>query len=130
MPYLIVFLGAGFGGVLRQGVNAYTLRHLDLADFPAGTLFINIAGSVAMGLIAGYFAYRGPEFGPGWRLFLTTGILGGFTTFSAFSLEAVLLYQRGAVGAAGAYVAGSMVTAILGCALGLWLIRALVGPAA
>jgi CrcB protein len=130
LPYLIVFLGAGLGGVLRQAVNVFTLRHLNLVEFPAGTLAINIVGSFAMGLIAGYFAHRGPEFGPAWRLFLTTGILGGFTTFSAFSLEAVLLYERGAIGAAGAYVAGSVVTAIIGCALGLWLIRSLVGQAA
>jgi CrcB protein len=127
LAYLIVFLGAGLGGVLRQGVNALTLRHLSMVAFPVGTLSINIVGSFAMGVIAGYFAHRGPDFGPAWRLFLTTGILGGFTTFSAFSLEAVLLYQRGAVAAAAAYVAGSAVTAILGCALGLWLIRTLVG---
>jgi CrcB protein len=130
VPYLMVFLGAGIGGVLRQGVNAFTLRHLSFVAFPFGTLFINIAGSLAMGLIAGYFAHRGPDFAPAARLFLTTGILGGFTTFSAFSLEAVLLYERGAVAPAAAYVVGSVVAALIGCALGLWLVRAIVGPAA
>ncbi len=79
---------------------------------------------------ASKIAHRGPEFEPAWRLFLTTGILGGFTTFSAFSLEAMLLYERGAMGAAAAYVMASVIGAIVGCGLGLWLIRTLVGPAA
>lgn len=127
MPYVMVFLGAGLGGVMRQGVNVLALRHLNVAAFPFGTLFINIVGSFAMGLIAGYFAQRGPDFAPAWRLFLTTGILGGFTTFSAFSLEAVLLYEQGALGAGAGYVAASVVAAILGCVLGLWAIRALLG---
>ena len=130
LPYLVVFLGAGLGGMLRQSVNVLALRLPGLAAFPFGTLFINVVGSLAMGLIAGYFAQRGPDFTPAWRLFLTTGILGGFTTFSAFSLEAVLLYERGAIGAAAAYVVGSAVTALVACAIGLWLMRALVGPAA
>jgi CrcB protein len=130
LPFLVVFLGAGLGGVLRQGVNVVALRHLNIAAFPFGTLFINVVGSLLMGLIAGYFAQRGPDVAPAWRLFLTTGILGGFTTFSAFSLEAVLLYERGAVGAAAAYVVGSAITALVACAVGLSLIRALVGPAA
>src|SRR5256885_3630968 len=104
MLYLIVFLGAGIGGALRHGVNGLAMR-LAGPDFPFGTMTINILGSLAMGLIAGYFAYRGGtgvfgQMSQHWRLFLTTGILGGFTTFSAFSLDFALLWERGAMAAA------------------------------
>src|SRR5580700_4579356 len=93
MGFLIVFLGGGIGAALRHGVNIAAARLFGTV-FPYGTLIINVLGSLAMGLIAEYFALKAglPQ---RWRLFLTTGILGGFTTFSAFSLEAVLLYERG-----------------------------------
>ena len=112
MLYLIVFLGAGIGGALRHGVNGLALR-LAGPDFPFGTMAINIAGSLAMGLIAGYFAYRGGtgvfgQLSQHWRLFLTTGILGGFTTFSAFSLDFAMLWERGAMLPAAAYVVVSV----------------------
>jgi CrcB protein len=121
MSYMVVFLGAGIGGALRHGVNSAALR-LGLGAFPFHTLFVNAAGSLAMGLIAGWFALRGgvPQL---WRLFLTTGVLGGFTTFSAFSLETVLLWERGEAGAALAYGAASVAAALAGLAAGLWLIR-------
>jgi CrcB protein len=123
MSYVMVFLGAGIGGALRHGVNSAALR-LGLTGFPFHTLFINAAGSLAMGVIGGWFALRGqaPQL---WRLFLTTGVLGGFTTFSAFSLETVLLWERGEAGAALAYVAASVVAAIAGLVAGLWIIRAM-----
>jgi CrcB protein len=123
MSYVMVFLGAGIGGALRHGVNSAALR-LGLTGFPFHTLFINAAGSLAMGVIAGWFALRGqaPQL---WRLFLTTGVLGGFTTFSAFSLETALLWERGEAGAALAYVAASVVAAIAGLVAGLWIIRAM-----
>lgn len=124
MNYLIVFLGAGIGGALRHGVNVAALRLLG-AGFPWGTLAINIAGSFAMGVIAEYFALKSglPQH---WRLFLTTGVLGGFTTFSAFSLEVALLYERGELLAAGLYMLGSAVLAVAGLFAGLYVVRALV----
>ena len=129
-PYLIVFLGAGLGGALRHGVNGLGAR-LGGPDFPYATLTINVVGSLVMGLVAGYFAFRGGEGGFGamgenWRLFLTTGILGGFTTFSAFSLDFALLWERGAMAAAAVYlaasVAGSLVAifAALAAAKAVW----------
>ena len=80
MGYLIVFLGGGLGAALRHGVNIAAARLLGTA-LPYGTLTINVLGSLAMGLIAEFFALKAglPQH---WRLFLTTGILGGFTTFS------------------------------------------------
>jgi fluoride exporter len=122
--YLIVFLGAGFGGALRHGVNLAAARLLG-TGFPFGTFAVNLLGSLAMGLIAEYFALRG-DASQAWRLFLTTGILGGFTTFSAFSLDAALLWERGQTGLMLLYVAGSVALAIAGLFLGLWTVRTLV----
>ena len=122
---LLVFLGAGIGGALRHGVNIATARLLG-AGFPWGTLTVNVAGGFAMGVLAGWLALKAGE---GWtqsvRLFLATGILGGFTTFSAFSLDAMLLWERGAMLLAFGYVAGSVVLSIGGLLLGLALVRSL-----
>jgi CrcB protein len=124
MGYLIVFLGGGLGAALRHGINIAAARFAG-TSFPYGTLFINVAGSLAMGLIAEYFALKGglPQH---WRLFLTTGILGGFTTFSAFSLEAALLYERGQITGAAIYVVASVVLAVGALFAGLAIVRALV----
>jgi CrcB protein len=121
--YLVVFLGAGIGGAFRHGVNVAALRLLG-PGFPYGTITVNVAGSLIMGLLAGWFAHKADP-GQTWRLFLATGILGGFTTFSAFSLDAALLLQRGQVGLVALYVVGSAVGAILGLFAGLWLMRAI-----
>ena len=98
MLYLIVFLGAGIGGACAR-VNVGAARLFGFG-FPFGTLIVNVVGSFVMGLLAGYFAFR-PGIAQHMRLFLTTGILGGFTTFSAFSLDAALLIERHAYGAGG-----------------------------
>ncbi|WP_289014323.1 fluoride efflux transporter CrcB [uncultured Methylobacterium sp.] len=125
MGFLIVFLGAGVGGAFRHGVNLLTLRLLGAGAFPYGTLGINVLGSFLMGLIAEYFALRSglPQ---QWRLFLTTGILGGFTTFSAFSLETALLYEKGQAGAALAYVVASVVLAVGALFAALTVVRSLL----
>lgn len=124
MGYLLVFLGGGFGAMLRHGVNLGAARWLGL-NFPWGTAVVNVTGSLIMGLIAGWFALRA-DASQGWRLFLTTGILGGYTTFSAFSLDTAVLYERGDIGLAAAYVAGSVVLSIAGLFAGLWIIRSLI----
>jgi CrcB protein len=125
--YLLVFLGAGIGGALRHAVNVGCARLCGTA-FPWGTLTVNLVGSFTMGTIAGWLAFKAGE---GWsqplRLFLTTGILGGFTTFSAFSLDVVLLWERGQLGLAGAYVAVSVGLSIAGLIAGLAAVRSLVG---
>jgi CrcB protein len=123
MNFLIVFLGGGIGSMLRHAVNVLTARWLG-TGFPYGTLTVNITGSIVMGLLAGYFAFKG-EATQSWRLFLMTGILGGYTTFSAFSLDAILLYERGQIGQALAYVATSGAVSIFGLFAGLMLIRQL-----
>jgi fluoride exporter len=112
--YLIVFVGAGVGGALRHGLNV-AFRALG-SEFPYGTLFINVVGALAMGLLAGLFAVKF-DLGQSWRLFLTTGILGGFTTFSTFSLEAAVLYERGELGAMAVYVIASVIFSIDGASV-------------
>jgi fluoride exporter len=121
MGYLVVFLGAGIGGALRHGVNLASARLFGL-EFPYGTLIVNILGSFAIGALAGYFAFRTgiPQH---MRLFLTTGILGGFTTFSAFSLDATLLMERHAYWSAATYVAGSVALSLVALFVGLCLFR-------
>jgi CrcB protein len=122
---LLVFVGAGLGGLLRYLIGVAALR-IAGADFPWGTSFINVSGSFVMGCIAGYLAFRSDaSWGLHTRLFVMTGILGGYTTFSSFSLEAVLLWERGALLASGAYVLGSVVLGIVGLVAGLSLVRAL-----
>src|SRR4051812_45217364 len=121
MGFLIVFLGGGLGAALRHGVNIAAARLLGAA-FPYATLFENVSGSFVMGLLAGYFAFRS-GFAQHWRLFLTTGILGGYTTFSTFSLDTALLYERRALGLTALYVLGSVVASIGGLFAGLGLVR-------
>ena len=123
MVYLIVFVGGGIGAAMRHGVNLVAARLLG-TGFPWGTLTVNVVGSLAMGALAAYFAFKG-EASQSARLFLTTGVLGGFTTFSAFSLDAVLLYERGQSGLALAYVVGSVVISITALVAGLAMVRAL-----
>jgi CrcB protein len=122
---LLVFLGAGIGGALRHGVNVLTARFLG-SGFPWGTLTVNVIGGFAMGVLAGWLALKaGEEWTQSVRLFVATGILGGFTTFSAFSLDAVLLWERGASAAAAAYVLASVVLSIAGLLAGLFVVRVL-----
>jgi CrcB protein len=121
MGYLIVFLGGGLGAALRHGVNFVSARVLGTA-FPYATLFENVTGSLVMGLLAGYFAFKG-DASQSWRLFLTTGILGGYTTFSTYSLDAALLYERGELGLAAFYVVSSVALSVGGLFAGLALVR-------
>jgi CrcB protein len=122
---MLVFLGGGLGAALRHGVNVVVGRALGTA-FPWHTLLVNALGSLAMGLLVGWLALKAHEpWSQATRLFLTTGVCGGFTTFSAFSLEVVLLWERGETAAAAAYVAASLVLSILGLVAGLALIRSL-----
>jgi CrcB protein len=121
MKYLLVFIGGGLGSSLRHLINVVSLRALGTA-FPYHTFIINITGSTVMGLIAGYLAFKG-EAAQSWRLFLMTGILGGYTTFSAFSLDAALLYERGEIALALFYVLGSVALSLAGLFAGLALIR-------
>jgi CrcB protein len=121
--YLLVFLGGGLGSILRYAVNQVSASLLGAGFW--GTLIVNITGSFAMGLIAGWFAFRGEGGRQSLRLFLTTGILGGFTTFSTFSLDAALFWERGQLWGTALYIGSSVGAGLLGLFGGLALVRGL-----
>ena len=125
MAFLIVFLGAGLGGAARHGANLAALRFFG-PELPFGTFGVNVLGCFLIGVFAGYWAVdgNGPQH---LRLFLVTGLLGGFTTFSAFSLDAVVLFERGAMATSIIYVTSSVLLSITALRAGLWLARSLTG---
>ena len=123
MPFLLVFIGSGLGGMARHGVGLLSLRWFG-PNFPFGTLAINIVGSALMGLVVGVFAKLNlPQ--QSVRLFLTTGILGGFTTFSTFSLDTVVLWERGRSLATAGYVLASVVVSLVAMVATMTLVRRL-----
>lgn len=126
MPLLLqVALGGAVGASLRYLVTSNMTRALGLG-FPFGTLSVNIVGSLIMGAFASYVALRGTGSWQHAAPFLMTGILGGFTTFSAFSLETMLLIERGELRLAGFYVVSSVVLSVGALFLGLAGMRALL----
>jgi CrcB protein len=122
MHWLLVFVGGGLGSVARLAVGRASLALLG-PGLPWGTLAVNVAGSLAIGLALGLL--NALAVGLPMRVFLITGFLGGFTTFSAFSLDALTLWQRGDAPVALAYVAASLVFSLLAVAAGFQLTRGL-----
>lgn len=120
---IVVFLGAGLGGVARYGLNVGVARLVG-TGFPFGILVVNLAGCFAMGVLAGWFALR-EEAGTSLRLLLMTGVLGGFTTFSAFALDTATLWERNAPGLAAFYVLLSVLGSLAALAAGLAVARAI-----
>jgi CrcB protein len=126
-PLLLVMAGGAVGAGARHLVGRAALG-LFGPGFPWGTLAVNLVGGLLMGLLVGTLARTGG--GEGWRLLLGTGVLGGFTTFSAFSLDAVTIAQRGEMATAALYVVASVAGAILALLGGLALARMGWGAAA
>lgn len=117
---LLVALGGAIGSALRFSVGVMMLRLTGPQEFPLAIITVNVIGSFAMGFFVVAAAHKGlTHLSP----LVMTGILGGFTTFSAFSLETVTLMERGAYGAAGAYVAISVGVSLAALMAGLWLAR-------
>ena len=124
MPTVLwVALGGAIGSAARHGVNVWSGRMLGM-DFPWHTLIVNILGCFAMGIIIAVMALK-LNVGNDVRAFLATGILGGFTTFSAFSLDFAFLVERKSYGLAGVYAAGSVILSLAAVFAGLHLVRAL-----
>lgn len=117
-----VGLGGAIGAILRYGVGLAALR-LGWANFPWGTLAVNISGSLLIGLITGYLLSLSNELQETMRLFVIIGVLGGFTTFSAFALDSIILLQKGEYLPAAAYIGGSVLFSILATALGLTIAK-------
>lgn len=118
MSYLLVALGGAIGATLR-----YAVASVFSATFPFATMTVNVIGSLAMGLLVGILARTLPPMQEEIRLFTAVGVLGGFTTFSAFSLDAVTLFERGDSAGAAVYVLGSVVLSIAALFAGLALTR-------
>ena len=120
---LLIFVGGGLGAVARYGLTLAAARAFGV-QFPWGTLGVNVTGSLAMGLVAGYFIARGaPAEWDNARLFLTTGILGGYTTFSAFSLDTIMLWENGHLALLAFYVFGSVAFSIAALFIGYALAK-------
>ena len=121
MDYMLVFVGGGIGAALRHAVNRGTLALLG-PSFPFSTLVVNVLGSFFMGVLAGVLLPRG-EGHQSVRLFLGTGILGGFTTFSTFSLDAVLMWEKADWLPLGGFVIASVMLPIAALLIGMWVAR-------
>ena len=122
---LIVAAGGALGAVARYGVG----RLLPASGWPWPTLTANVAGGLLMGLLAGWLAFRAGAQGETVRLFAAVGLLGGFTTFSAFSLETALMIEKRQFALASGYVAASVVLSIAALFLGLMIARRAFGAA-
>lgn len=121
---IFVALGGGAGAVARYLVGMQTLRAFG-PNWPYGTFAVNILGGFLMGALAGYLAHRGGADQERWRLLLGVGVLGGFTTFSAFSLETALMVEKRAYAGAATYAAASVVLSIAALFAGLLIARRL-----
>ena len=126
---LIVAAGGALGAVARYGVGVWTTRLFPAAQWPWATLTVNVIGGLLMGLLAGWLAFRGEAHGESIRLFAAVGVLGGFTTFSAFSLEAALMIERRQLAMAGGYITASVVLSIAALFIGLMVARRAFGAA-
>lgn len=122
---LLVAAGGALGAVARYGAG----RILPMGGWPYATLTVNVVGGLLMGLLAGWLAFRGGAHSESLRLFAAVGVLGGFTTFSAFSLEAALMIERRQLAMAGGYVAASVVLSIAALFIGLMVARRAFGAA-
>jgi CrcB protein len=120
-PLLLVALGGGLGACLRYLTGRWSLAAFG-PGLPVGTWAVNIAGGLAIGLLAGWLAQRDGT-GEPLRLLLGVGVLGGFTTFSAFSLETATMLLRGEVALAGAYAVSSVAGSLVAVFIGLYLTR-------
>ena len=126
---LIVAAGGALGAVARYGIGLGAVRLFPAAQWPWGTLAVNVVGGLLMGLLAGWLAFRGGAHAESLRLFAAVGVLGGFTTFSAFSLETALMIERRQLAMAGGYVAASVILSIAALFIGLMVARRAFGAA-
>ena len=126
---LIVAAGGALGAMARYGVGAFAFRLFPTAQWPWGTLAANVLGGLLMGLLTGWLAFRGGLTSESIRLFAAVGVLGGFTTFSAFSLETALMIERRQFAMAGGYAAVSVVLSIAALFVGLMVARRAFGAA-
>lgn len=124
MNILYVAIGGALGSILRYLMQNW-VGALTNKDFPYGTMLVNIAGSFAMGALIGWLARNTPDNAHDIRLFVAVGVLGGFTTFSSFSLDAITLYEQGRLPAMASYILVSVIVSLIGLLGGLQLMKVL-----
>ncbi len=120
-PYLLVGIGGALGAMARYGFS--TAVGTTANGFPLATLLINVLGSIAMGLLVGLLAKTTPQYQSEIRLLVAVGIFGGFTTFSAFSLDTITLIERGEIVLAVTYILASVILSLIGLMMGLYAMR-------
>ena len=120
--FLLVGIGGAIGSIARYGSGVLVGRVWS-SSFPLATMLVNIAGSLIMGLFIGWLARSTPAWQADARLFFAVGVLGGFTTLSSFSLDTVVLLERGEIGQAALYLAVSVAVSIAALFAGLWVMR-------
>jgi len=118
---LFVGIGGGLGSILRYSISLFVGKHIPIV-FPLGTLLVNISGCFLIGVFYSVFA-RHSNFNPDWRLFLITGICGGYTTFSTFSYDGFILLKQGSTFSFILYVLGSVVIGLLATIAGVALFK-------
>lgn len=122
IPILLVGIGGAIGSIARY-LSGVLVGRVWPTTFPLATMLVNISGSLVMGLFIGWLARTTPAWQADARLFVAVGVLGGFTTLSSFSLDTVVLLERGEVGQAALYVGGSVIVSIAALFVGLVVMR-------
>ena len=122
IPILLVGIGGAIGSIARY-LSGVLVGRVWPTTFPLATMLVNISGSLVMGLFIGWLARTTPAWQADARLFVAVGVLGGFTTLSSFSLDTVMLLERGEIGQAALYVGGSVIVSIAALFVGLLVMR-------
>lgn len=124
MAMLFVAIGGAIGSVMRYLMMVF-VGHYTGNEFPYGTVIVNITGSLVMGLLIGWMARATPAHADNIRLFVAVGVLGGYTTFSTFSLDAITLMEEGKYTAMSVYIVASVACSLVGLLAGLQIVRAI-----
>ena len=125
MNIILIAIGGALGAVARY-LMMNLIGHNLGNNFPYATVIVNVSGSLAMGLLIGWLANAIPQNASDIRLFLAVGVLGGYTTFSSFSLDAITLFERGELAAMAIYILSSVCLSLIGLLVGLYIVRAII----
>ena len=127
MQFLLVAIGGALGAVARYGAGVTATRLFGAGGWPWGTFSVNLIGGLLIGLVTGWIAFKGQAYSETVRLFAVVGVLGGFTTFSAFSLEVVQMLERREMATAALYALASVILSVVAVFVGLTVMRKVFG---
>lgn len=125
--FLLVATGGALGALARYGAGIAAFRLVGAGQWPWGTFAVNLTGGLLIGLFTGWLAFKGSANGENIRLFAVVGVLGGFTTFSAFSLEVVAMLERREMATAALYALASVILSVVAVFVGLTIMRKVFG---